>query len=110
MEIQKKAQIEIQFVSYNYGKWVGQFFKIVSFPFQFFTLLLSLNTCLYYNVRILQIAYLLSLLSTFFPRVSLKLESRILIRTRQKLDDPSVKSILPRIMESWIAVIRWCLI
>lgn len=48
---------------------------------------------------------MLSLASTVFSRVFPELESRILIRTCQKLDDPSVKSILPRIMESWIAVI-----
>ena len=40
-----------------------------------------------------------------FSLVSPDLRSRILIRIRQKLDDPSVKSILARIMESWIAVI-----
>ena len=51
----KKAQIEIQFVFYNYGQRVGQFFKIVSIPCQFFTLLLSLNTRIY-NLRILQMA------------------------------------------------------
>ena len=40
-----------------------------------------------------------------FSLVSPDLRSRILIRIRQKLDDPSVKSILARIIESWIAVI-----
>ena len=113
MFVSKESIVEIQkalnrnSICFRHGRRGGQFFKFISIACQFFLLSLQNKCAFKQNLRKLQIAC--ELICCHMPQpfsiLSPGLESRILIRIRQKLYDTTVKSILPRILESWIAVI-----